>query len=265
MNDIEFAKQFAVAYNLLPTEHWGQPVHRLQLQLMQTAVKRALLDGYFPFSDSQEPHPHDSMYLVDSDFDYAFQDWSGIQLSDQMTAIAVAQRKIFHYARQHDIAHILREEPNHFPDPLKPLTWQSKKYGLVPSMIGIENVKATGTTVMLGTAGVRFGLPSLKPRSIDPLVSHLREGTRPYSQDNPDFRSFIGEQANRMNQAYVATHYMNPEAARWLCNLVLETNTRWQQTLQDPSKARKRKDLQEAVEWGARRAAGMRFDIITDR
>ena len=68
-----------------------------------------------------------------------------------------------------------------------------------------------------------------------------------------------------MTQAYVATRYMNPEAARWLCNLVLETNTRWQQTLQDPSKARKRKDLQEAVEWGARRAAGMRFDIITDR
>ena len=43
----DFARRFAAGYSILPTEHWIQPVHRLQLELLQTAVKRALLESYF--------------------------------------------------------------------------------------------------------------------------------------------------------------------------------------------------------------------------
>ena len=69
----DFARRFAAGYSILPTENWGQPVHRLQLELLQTAVKRALLGSYF--SDGVNlrypVHPRDRIYGIDSDFRFA--------------------------------------------------------------------------------------------------------------------------------------------------------------------------------------------------
>jgi hypothetical protein len=70
------AKALGKASLLLATEHWSEPVHRLQLRLQEAIVKDILRDdeSYYPTLagiDVSKFHPRDIMFSVDSDIDFA--------------------------------------------------------------------------------------------------------------------------------------------------------------------------------------------------
>jgi hypothetical protein len=260
ITDVDFARKFAYAYNLLPTEHWAQPVHRLQLELMQTAVKNALLDGHF--SDGiflkEQTHPRDRLYGIDSDFRFAFQQWGGATLSRTMQSIGLAQRQIYSSARQYDLAQILRQDSDAiFPDPLTSYSWQSEAYGLVAPQVEIEQTDDVSRPITLGKIGLTLGLKPLKARSVDPL---LDSGNR-LSQVDSDFATYRTEQSRVMAQGYEASLLLNRETTRRLYDMFTSTNDRWEAAA---SKPRDLEDLREIIGQAALYGAGHRFDTITD-
>ena len=264
ISDQQFARQFALAYNLLPTEHWAQPVHRLQLELLQTAVKRALLDEVvtdYLFLEPR-PHPRDMMYGIDANFDRAFFDWTGVRLSRLMKSIGLSQREIFSHARQSELDTIFSNASGAtFPDPNTPLSWRGKKYGLVAPSVELEETSDNEQhTVSADRHGLTYILPPLKPRAIDPLVSTPAGGI-PLSQLDANFNKYRADQATMTAKSYAATLLVNHETARKLKDIHNHTVDEWHAATDRP---RNIKNLRQIVTQAAMYAAGRRFDTITD-
>lgn len=260
ITDQKFAKTYATAHNLLSTEHHMQPAHRLQLLLMQTAVKSALLDGQFPdgIFIRNDIHPRDRLYGVDSDFRFAFADWDRVILSETMKGIGLSQRRIFKYARRHDLSYMLHQDE--FPDPLQPYTWQSNEYGLVAPNIEIEGVSELNAAVKREKYGLRFNLGPLKPRSIDPLVT-TTNGSVPLSKLDKNFERYRADQAIYTGMGYSALLLVNSVIAKNLSEMFKKTNDQWPERASQPRNSR---DLKDVVEYAQRAGAAHRFDIITD-
>lgn len=256
----EFATEYAKSHNLLSTEHHMQPVHRMQLLLIQTAVKSALLSGHF--SDgiplSHRPHPRDRLYGVDSDFRFAFRDWERINLSTLMGAIGLSQRQIFCMARKNDLSHTLHEYK--FPDPLQPYTWQSERYGLVAPSIELESTDSPHDNIEITDGGVNIGLSPLKARSIDPLVRNGDKAERLSSMD-AKFADYRNDQAKYMSLGYNALLLVNKKSASYLYDMFQSTNERWQEEIKRP---RNPKDLREIIKQAELYGAGHRLEVITD-
>jgi len=264
----EFAHQFATTYNMLPTEHWAQPAHRLQLELMQTAVKYALLDGHFSdgLNLGSRPHPRDRLYGIDADFDFAFQGWDGIKLSETMKSIGRAQRQLYVVARRHDIASITDNlaAQGQFPDPMKSYSWQSKEFGLSAPQIEIEEIepeRGNESRITMGKIGLKLDLHPLKPRSIDPLVASDGTSMR-LSELDPSFADYRADQNIKMSQGYTASLLLNKRETEKLYRMHQSTVESWREAADQPRSVR---DLREIVAQAAMYAGARRFDNITER
>lgn len=260
MTDERFARHFAAAYNLLPTEHWAQPVHRLQLELMQGGVKRALLDNRH--TRAGVSHPRHVMYDLDASFRFDFQSWEGITLSDTMKSVGLSERNIYVTARQHDIQPTLRAEESTliFPEPITPYSWQSERYGLVSPQIELEEVGSTNRAIELGRYGIRVGLPPLKMRSVDPLVWNGTDSA-PLSDIDQDFNRYCMDQQAAMSRSYEALLLMNSSTAKRVHDMFLWADERWQEAINQPKDA---DGLKRMVTMAALFATQYRFDTVVD-
>jgi len=184
IKDPNFATKFAIGYSLLPTEHWAQPVHRLQLQLLQTAMRRIITQTL----DEEGGHPRDKLYAVDNMFDQDFKTWDMMNLESIMKTIARTQRQIFAQGRKPDLDSIFRSVgqlslPSGsktyqfplFPDPLKMYTWESEQFVVPhsPNLI-IETVDSIEVDPMtVTTRGLQVVLHALLTRICSMIVATL--------------------------------------------------------------------------------------------
>lgn len=259
----KFAKVFAAGFALLPTEHWGHPVHRLQLQLLENTVKSVLTEDIA----GQSEHPRDAMYGIDSDFDGYFKAWDIQQFDKLMRDIAYSQRYIFSSARRNDLNNVLQvgrsKEWNfpEFPDPLKAYSWQSREHAgpyaaqvdVVESTVALTGLRATAR-------GIELSLPPLKARSIDPLVAH-GGGYKRLSEIDSTYVTYLEGQKAMMNKAYKATILVRPAVAQSVEKRYIAIQEEWQKTLvrkRNPEHMRAR--IQDAEGY----AAGHRFDAINE-
>jgi hypothetical protein len=69
--DIEQARLLAKGYSLLSTEHWNDPVNRVQLYLLIESLKYSILNRHLPGMDEMDNgntrKPLDYLYAIDSD------------------------------------------------------------------------------------------------------------------------------------------------------------------------------------------------------
>ena len=260
----DFARRFAAGYSILPTEHWNQPVHRLQLELLQTAVKRALLESYFSDGiDLRYPvHPRDRIYGIDSDFRFALSMvGDGGALSRTMQTIASDQRQAYITARQLDLSSLLSKVGSSFPDfpdPLKSYCHPSEEFGLVSPHVEVARDDEARQGVSREMGRISFGLPTLKPRSIDPTVSIDGQTIR-LSEIDSSFKNYLTGQTEVMRRSYRAELMVNKKFGEKILELYQRVNDGWPGAIQQP---RNPDNLREIVEQAGLYGAGNRFDSI---
>ena len=267
----DFAKRFAASYNILPTEHWAQPAHRLQLELLKTAVKRALIDGHIPEGIMLvNPHPRDRLYGLDSDFRWAFAEWGGASLRRIMQTIARDQRQIYMSAREPDLKQVLSSVSSgcdefggsfsDFPLPLAPYAWQSEQYGLQSPHINIRESTETGVGMELDRYGISLGLPSLKARAIDPLVG-FDGSSSSLSEMDDSYANFLSQQREVVGIPYEATILVNQHFGNEVLRVYSRVSELWPEAIK---RDRDPENLKEVVVQAGLYAGGRRFDRITD-
>ena len=260
----DFARRFAAGYSILPTEHWIQPVHRLQLELLQTAVKRALLESYFSdgVSLTYPVHPRDRIYGIDADYRFALAAvGDGGALSRTMQTIASDQRQIYVAARRLDLCRLFSDVAMSFPDfpdPLQSYCRRSKEFGLVlPHVEIVQNDKAR-QGILNEMGRVSLGLPPMKPRSIDPSVLVDGQAVK-LSKIDPSFGNYLAGQNEAMRRGYQAELLVNREFGRKLLDLCQRVNDDWP----DAVRCQRNPDnLREIVRQAGMCGAGRRFDGI---
>lgn len=270
IKDPEFATRFAVGYSLLPTEHWSHPVHRLQLQLFQIAIRRILTETLVTGSE----HPREELYAVDANFDSDLLTWDLMNIVDTMKSIALSQRRIFARGRQYDLQNRFRSltEPRTrsgryifptFPDPLEMESWQSKEFAVpyAPNLI-VEPVNSISVDPLeITNTGLRFALPALKSRSVDPHIVGDDGRQRRLSDENPSYTAYREGQHKEMTKNYLATAMMHPDFAKTILDKNQQSLQDWEEMIKrarDPKRLAQKINDSEA--WGA----ATRFDSISD-
>ena len=260
----DFARRFAAGYSILPTEHWIQPVHRLQLELLQTAVKRALLESYFSdgVSLTYPVHPRDRIYGIDADYRFALTAvGDGGALSRTMQTIASDQRQIYVAARRLDLCRLFSDVAASFPDfpdPLQSYCRRSKEFGLVSPHVEIAQNDEARQGILNEMGRVSLGLPPMKPRSIDPSVLVDGQAVK-LSKIDPSFGNYLAGQNEAMRRGYRAELLVNREFGRKLLDLCQRVNDDWP----DAVRCQRNPDnLREIVRQAGMCGAGRRFDGI---
>lgn len=235
MKSPQAAKYFSAGFSLLPTEHWAHPTHRLQLELLQTMVKAALVDE----ATGNTLHPRDILYGTDSDFNHRFQTWDTLFLNTIMKDMAVWQRRIFVEGRRHDLNQVFMGISNpewefpDFPAPLQPYSWQTNEFvkPIPPQLDIIEQPHVEAQAMAATERGLEVDLPPLKGRAIDPLV--LLEG-RParYSEIEPSYEAYLIGQKAVMAKGYKATVLMRPDVASRIVSSGEKKAKEWKQVMQ---------------------------------
>lgn len=260
----DFARRFAAGYSILPTEHWIQPVHRLQLELLQTAVKRALLESHFSdgVSLTYPVHPRDRIYGIDADYRFALAAvGDGGALSRTMQTIASDQRQIYVAARRLDLCRLFSDVAMSFPDfpdPLQSYCRRSKEFGLVSPHVEIAQNDKARQGILNEMGRVSLGLPPMKPRSIDPSVLVDGQAVK-LSKIDPSFGNYLAGQNEAMRRGYRAELLVNREFGRKLLDLCQRVNDDWP----DAVRCQRNPDnLREIVRQAGMCGAGRRFDGI---
>lgn len=259
-----FAKYLAAGFSILPTEHWSHPVHRLQLELFQAAVRMVVME------ENPDIHPRDIMYSVDPQFAHHYQTWPLVQLNDTMRAIAFSQRRIFVQARRSDLNEVFMGIKDNdwrfpdFPDPLHPYSWESGQFvGPYPPNVDFthaENSDLARLPVLSATkTGLSVPLQSLKARSIDPLIGDEQSST-PLSEHIPSYQDYLAGQRREMARGYLGTVCMRQSFAHRIVDTHADTMERWNEQLARPRDMQKlARDMRDTT---MGYAAGHRFDHI---
>ena len=272
IKDPAFATKFAVGYSLLPTEHWAQPAHRLQLQLLQTAMRRIISQTL----DEEGGHPREALYAVDAMFDRDFATWDLMNLVDIMKSLGRTQRQIYTQGRKHDLDELFGPLNYplgkvdvkdyvfpEFPDPLEMKTWESQQFVVphAPNLV-IEQVDSiTVDPLTVTTRGLQVALPALKARVVDPHLVDEQGVLRRLSEYNLSYGPYLEGQRREMAKNYLVTVLTHPRLAEAIVRKDEEAVKLWNELLKRPRDAeRLGNKIEESYWWGA----ATRFDEITD-
>ena len=232
MTSVRAAEEFFRAYSILPTEHWQEPVHRAQLHLLESMVKRVITSRELgPWWAEDNLHPRDALMSVDAEFRGNFMTtdpylWT---VEPLLRRIATAQRMIFAQQRAGQLQGYFSSDDKlrfKFPQPTKPYP-----YGFYTGRT-LENPQVTIIPVDTQNDVTDFGensssvdvfLPSLKQREINPLVV-CKDGLKSLTEIIPEYQGLLEQQKAVMQQAYVGRIYMNPKHAEIIKEGLVETN-----------------------------------------
>lgn len=261
--DQKIARYFAAGFSLLPTEHWSHPVHRLQLQLFQSAVRSSVIEKV-QFDDV---HPREALYGIDNDFYAHFQTWPMVHLQKTMQDIGVTQRKIFVQGRRADLEHIFTGIKDDdwkfpkFPDPLKPYTWQSEFFTKpYPPNTEIEEAgEVHDDPLTVGEKGLVINMPALKARAVDPPVKLASGEVQRLSKLEPSYKCYLAMQRQMMSKAYQATILMRSDVAAKIVAQHKKEGLEWPRLLQRQRSAQR---LAQVIREVMPFAAVNSFDLI---
>lgn len=271
IKDEKFAALFAAGYSILPTEHWAHPVHRLEEQLLLSAVESDIAER----AEDDKTHPREMMYGIDMDFQHYFQTWEHLSPDIIMRSIASLQRQIFVQGRSSDLSFLFRStqpEPNfvqfpEFPDPLVAYTWQSQFFGKpYPPQLDLEVVDSLpDSRFELSDRGLVVNLPHRKHRSIDP-VSRLEDGSLVRLSQSPkygpSYYRFLEGQYDILHRNYRATVLMRPDVAKIIVDNYHATRKTWERLI--TTMTRNPEVLAQVIKDSEGGAAGYRLEHIAE-
>lgn len=193
--DAEVALFFSKAYLLLSTEHWNDVMQRLQIFAGNQAYSLAVIhrrlrsmfdaDGH-PIDSGETMNPECYAYGVDSDLDAALAemvqegDEYAYILQELLKTVGMQERNRFMGNKRRIYAEFLKDmHAVDYPNSsgiLGKNKGYNRDFGLESFMFEIKVMEHTDKTNKMGVLPIltnrssRFGLDTLKVRSIDPLV-----------------------------------------------------------------------------------------------
>jgi hypothetical protein len=233
------ARRFGLSFGLLATEHWGHPVHRLQVQLFGELVKGAILDVPQLLRGGEDMHPIDRLYTIDSDV-LANTRSVGVlnsQLHALLLDIGRAQRRSFAWARETELLRFIRNDvsdTNNFPHPLQPLSWQGEYSGVKPQNVALVEAEKDTTTEGPYSQIIKRFIPAMKPRSVDPLFRRADGSVARLSTEDARYAALAGQYRAIQSQSYEARIYLAPDAAASLQNKLDNVRKEWEEQMAKP-------------------------------
>jgi hypothetical protein len=175
--DIELARIYSKSYLLLSTEHWNDPVNRVQLHLLIETMKHAIVARKYEFMDDIDigisRNPSNYSYAIDSDVD-------AVLMSD------IDERDDFVYATRSLLRPISSQERERF------IRYKQRQYAQF-----LTDEKATDyPSEILDQATVDFGPPSAHVRILHNGVeepqnlNEARNNAAMVSKKNGDTKTF---------------------------------------------------------------------------
>jgi hypothetical protein len=226
MSDKQSARNFALAFGLLATEHWGQPVHRLQLNLFGELVRGVITDERSSLIWGHSMmHPRDILYTIDSVITNASRAVGTVNhdLHELLISTGRSQRKIFAHGRSAELSQFLIDTSERpwrptddkdikFPHPLKSLSWHTEYTHLKPYGIEIVPVDLESDVESFGEQRhtLDIYLPALKPRTVDPLYFEDNGEVVRLTDKDELSKRLLAECREIQKQAYVARYHGDP-------------------------------------------------------
>jgi hypothetical protein len=246
MADHERALRFAKGYLLLSSEHWSEPVHRLQELFQQHIIKYILSSEYtdlmVTLSEGLESyHPRDLLYTIDTDItrETQFIDPFLNTLRPISEAIGVAKRRIFMWERQRQLASFLGSDTSIFPRPLEHYGDFGHYLGrtsLIPSNLVIVPVESEAdvSDFSKNPYTVDFFLAPFKERQIDPLFYDETGEIQRLSEVDAQYKSLAEQQSILTKQGYIARLLVNAEVKQTIEDGIDRNQASWQAATERP-------------------------------
>jgi hypothetical protein len=236
IQDERTARMFGKAFLLLATEHWGEPVHRLQLKLKEEAVKRVLV------AEHSSIHPRDLMYTTDADItrEMYMRDNYLQMVWPLMQAIGLHRRRVFAHERFRQLEGFLYENTDQYPKPTVHYGGIFATAQLCPPSISlfegtsIEDIQTRVPDYLKNPHAVDFYLGPLKLRSVDPLFVGDNNQVQRLSEVDSNFKVLRQKQQQVSEQAYVARLHVNADTKKIIETGMAENKLAWSQAVQYP-------------------------------
>jgi len=230
MRDQRSAKYFGLAYGLLPTEHWGHPVHRLQLQLFGELVKANVL------AERPNLHPRDAIYTVDPEINATTRMVGSLNgdFFNLLLDVARHQRRTFAMKRSSEVNQWLEDAVEGRTDGfLEPLEYYHDNY--VNCSLQPLNIEfGEGESVNATSDYLELALPGMKPRHVDPLYfDEDRQPTR-LSEVDPHFMTLIEHNRRIQQRDYVGRILMGKAATASIRERLSRVESKWVEALARP-------------------------------
>jgi hypothetical protein len=210
-NNPDIARIFAKGYLLLATEHWNDPINRVQLHLLIHATQRAIvkrrIEGMGEIDKGETRKPESYFLGIDQDIVDAMDTGPGraddfvYAIKNALYPIAMQERQRYLDYKMNEYATFLldakaRDYPSEFLSPRR------VEFGPPSSQVEVQIAKgkegparqaAKIPTLDMGAEGIRYHLGPLKNRYIDPLV--LTDGVAVKLSDlDPNYNRLLKQQ-----------------------------------------------------------------------
>jgi len=211
--DEQQALRFAKVYLLLATEHWNDPVNRMQLYLLIEAIQRLILERRLPWMNAvdrgQMRRPEGYFYGIDHDITTALNENHGhtdptlFAIQGAMYPIASVERRRFVRYKQHEYARfLLDDEARDYPsEHLEP---KRVEFGLSHPMVSTIMQPATAEDYAMSqkmpvphqdSERLLYDLMPLKNRYVDPRVMDPKTGqSKRLSEINANYKRLLEQQ-----------------------------------------------------------------------
>jgi hypothetical protein len=267
MQNKKQATWFAKAFLLLPTEHFSEPFHSLQMLLHQEAVRYLIAGEYSAIlalygGDRGSYAPREIMYSVDGDLTATMENFTAFtkNIRSIMIELGASRRDHFDADRMPVLRQYLANDTDEYPDPFatEQLDGPYSSVRVVTPHTTVTISPAADESV-IETAEqlpntLNFFLPILKPRYIDPIykqpVSEEEIGqgvqyridslTGEYyrlarlSDEDSNFKSLLAGQRAVFHRSYLGQLTVAPAIAASLRSGLEELAVEWPKALARP-------------------------------
>jgi hypothetical protein len=209
--DKEVAAVFSKGYLLLATEHWNEPVNRIQLHLLTQAAQRIVLRRQLPWAEQVDKGemrlPEWYLYGIDEDIVSALHENHGHTdpmlhaIHGALYPIATAERRRFARFKMHEYSNFLMDSQA-ADYPSEHLSPKRVEFGPSHPSVSIEMHESTEAEranapkmprLDTNSDGIRYDLFPLKNRFVDPRVV-TGDGTKRLSELDGNFKSLLEQQ-----------------------------------------------------------------------
>lgn len=209
--DKEVAQIFSKGYLLLATEHWNEPVNRIQLHLLTQAAQRIVLQRQLPWAEQVDKGemrlPEWYLYGVDEDIVSALHENNGHTdpmlhaIHGALYPIATAERRRFARFKMQEYGNFLMDSCA-ADYPSEHLTPKRVEFGPSHPSVSIELFESSETEranapkmprLNTNSDGIRYDLFPLKNRFVDPRVV-VGRGNKRLSEIDSNFKSLLQQQ-----------------------------------------------------------------------
>lgn len=215
--DTDSARIFAKGYLLLATEHWNDPINRVQLHLLIHATQRVITKRRVAWMDDidkrETRRPENYLFGIDQDVVEAMDTGPG-RADDFIYAIKNALYPIAMQERQRYLDYKMKEYGAFLMDaqsrdyPSEYLQPRRVEFGPPSSQVAVSVLKfkteaspdplSSGTSPKIpildpNAEGIRYELSPLKNRYVDPLVM-TGSGPKRLSEIDPNYKKLLDQQ-----------------------------------------------------------------------